>query len=102
VAQVTRWTAPGARPAVRLQVAAEQGLVRVDLPGRLRWRQPDGQYAVRLPARPAAVVLLEQFHRAVTENQPPWPSFAVACQGLRLLRAALDSLASGGWQDVTG
>ncbi|HXG08591.1 MAG TPA: Gfo/Idh/MocA family oxidoreductase [Gemmataceae bacterium] len=95
-AQITHWRAPGARRALRLRVAAERGSAMVEPPARLQWNDEDGRHAHVLPPRQQlGQMLLERFHRTLTDSQAPEPNLADACRVLGWLKAAVRSLAEG-------
>jgi hypothetical protein len=88
-ARVSRWHAPGARRGVRLQVVAEKGSAAVDLPGRVGWTEADGWHTHRVCGpQPLGQVLLERFHRMVTEGQATGPGLDEALRALHWLRGA--------------
>jgi predicted dehydrogenase len=88
-AQLTRWTAPHTRRSLRLRLVAERGSASIVPPGRVEWSGACGRHTHTLRCRqPLGPALLEQFHRAVTERQPPQPSLGDAYRALRWLRAA--------------
>lgn len=87
---------PGDRPHVRVEVVAEAGSVRADLPDRVRWTAPDGRHAHVVPAgRPVGEVLLERFHDAVSAGGRPEPDLDDAYRVLGWLRAAGQSRCEG-------
>jgi predicted dehydrogenase len=93
--QVTRWRAPGAASAVRVQVVGERGQVTADLPGRLSWHD-GGRHALALGrGRPMAEALLERFHQAVATGETPQPGLGEAHRALGWLRAAARSRDEG-------
>lgn len=93
--QLTCRTAAVPRRAVRLRVFGDHGAAKVNLPDRLSWGAGAGWHAHRFPVQPLGLVLLEQFHRVVTEGQAPQPSLADACRVLDWLRLAARSRAEG-------
>jgi predicted dehydrogenase len=95
-AQISRRSVPGARPSVRLHAVAARGAATAELSGRVRWVGPDGRHVHVLPRqRPIGQVLLESFHRAVTEGGPPDPDLDDARRVLGWLRAAAVSREEG-------
>jgi predicted dehydrogenase len=87
-------TAPSARPALRLRVAAERGSAAIRLPNRVWWGTASGSCAQRLKeARPVAQTLLLHFHEIVQTGQVSEASLEAGYRALRWLRAAARSLA---------
>jgi predicted dehydrogenase len=92
-ARVSRWHAPGARRGVRLRVVAEKGLATVDLPDRVGWTEADGRHTHRVCGpQPLGQVLLERFHRTVTEGQAAEPGLDDALRALRWLHGTLPAV----------
>jgi predicted dehydrogenase len=96
VAQLTLWASRGARPRCSLDVQAEHGAVRADLPGNLAWTDPAGRHTRRLPAGPAEQCLLERFIQALRQGSPLPCPFAQVSRAATWLLAARQSLAEGG------
>jgi predicted dehydrogenase len=100
-AQLSVIRGAGVRPACRLAVTAEHGCATVELPRRLRWRDRDGEHALRLP-RPDAGELFARFAGAVTTGQRARPDFEDAYRALTWWRAALQSRPEGRRVEIPG
>jgi myo-inositol 2-dehydrogenase/D-chiro-inositol 1-dehydrogenase len=95
-ARFSRWSAPEAGRARRIQVAAERGTAWVLPPDQLEWADAAGRHALTPRShRPVGEVLLEHFHGAVTHDQPLAPSLEDAARALRWAQAAAQSRAEG-------
>jgi predicted dehydrogenase len=95
LAQVNLWTTTIGRSPTRLDVAAEAGTARAELPRQLRWHDADGQHSQHLPHRTAEQSSLERFILALRAGQPLRPSFEDVHQALSWLRAAVQSRSEG-------
>jgi predicted dehydrogenase len=94
-AQLTGWRAPVVWHPPRLQVVAERGWARVELPARLWWTDAEGRHSETRRRPPLEQVLLERFARSVHDGQPPHPSLEDACRAVAWLHAAERSRAEG-------
>jgi predicted dehydrogenase len=95
VAQVTVTAGGPPAPACRIAVAAERGFAAATLPRRLRWRDADGEHALRSPSTPLRRELLLRFVAAARGGQSPSPNFEDVSRALSWLRAARRSHAEG-------
>jgi predicted dehydrogenase len=86
--QLTRRTAPHARPRVRFHVVAEHGAATATLPRRLTWTDAEGTHSVTGRWQRPAVPLLETFYQVVRAGQTPAPGLDEALRPLRWLRGA--------------
>jgi len=100
--QITRHQAPAPmRVLRRLQVITDRGSALVRLPAHIHWSDSQGMYLPRPRQRPPAEqVLLEQFHRAVTQGNSMTPDIAHVFRLLGWWRLAVRSLREGRWLEV--
>lgn len=86
--QLTHRRVPHGRLGLSLEVVAERGSARVEMPRQVSWTAKDGRYVQMLNRqRPIYEVLLGQFHQAVTEGGRAEPGLEAAHRALRWLRA---------------
>ncbi|MFO0845418.1 MAG: Gfo/Idh/MocA family oxidoreductase [Gemmataceae bacterium] len=88
LAQLTLWGGPAARPGLTVQVEAEGGPARLELPRRVEWQDAEGRHALQLPGGLAEGLVLDRFVRAVRDGEPPACGLAAAGAALGWLRAA--------------
>lgn len=100
--RVARHRAGGIRLSIQIQAAGAHGTAWARLPGRLRWTGADGEHLLRLAA-PSSLerTCLELFADAVQQGQPFSPGLDDAYRALRILRAAVRSLAEEAWVELT-
>jgi predicted dehydrogenase len=94
-AQLTGWRAPAVWHAPQLEVVAERGWARAELPARLWWTDAEGRHGEVRRGPPPEQGLLERFARSVRDGQPPQPSLEDACRAVAWLHAAERSRAEG-------
>ncbi|HLJ92623.1 MAG TPA: Gfo/Idh/MocA family oxidoreductase [Gemmataceae bacterium] len=94
--QITRRRGFGHRPAVRLEVSAENGMASVQLPGQVSWTTSERSLTQTLRRRcPWVRLLLEHFHDVLQGKAAPSPTFDDAYRLLRWLRIAVKSRDEG-------
>jgi predicted dehydrogenase len=99
LAQVTMWGGPAARPSLAVQVEAEGGSARLELPRLIEWHDHEGRHSLQLPAGLAEGLVLDRFVQAVRDGEPVC-NLAAARAALGWLRAARRSRETG--HPVTG
>lgn len=99
LAQLTMWGGPAARPSLTIQVEAEGGPARLELPRLIEWHDAEGRHSLQLPGGLAEGLVLDRFVRAVRDGEPPACDLASARAALGWLRAARRSRETG--QPVT-
>jgi len=94
--QVVRRQVTHRGASLRVDVVAEAGRAVATPPCRVRWTTADGHHRHTLPAaEPLGQVLLDRFHRAVTEGRNAEPNLEAAHRALAWLRAVARSRAEG-------
>jgi predicted dehydrogenase len=87
-AQLTLRAGPAARTGCRLQVEAENGAARGEVPRVVEWVDEEGRHRHELPAGMAELTALDQFVQAVRSGGATACSLGQACEALDWLRAA--------------
>lgn len=93
VAQLTLWGSPAGRSSCRIQIEAEGGSARAELPRLVEWIDAEGRHTHTLPGGLAEALVLERFVQAVRDGEPPACSFSDACEALDWVRTAREALA---------
>jgi predicted dehydrogenase len=94
--QILRRRGVGERSTIRLQIEAERGSARVELPNQLSWVTKDGDHSHTLPQqRSVAQLLLERFYEMIQGDAVPEPTLGEAYRVLQWLRIASRSRAEG-------
>jgi predicted dehydrogenase len=95
VAQIVRRRSGFPCPRLRLEVVAQRGGAVIVLPNRLSFRTRAGTHLCRLPGGPPHRLLLESFHKAVTQGGSLVPDLSCAWRAVRCLVAAQQSRLEG-------
>lgn len=95
LAQLTLWGGPAARPSLTVQVEAEGGPARLEMPRRIEWQDVEGRHALQLPGGLAEGLVLDRFVRAVRDGEPPACGLVEAREALGWLRAARQAREAG-------
>jgi predicted dehydrogenase len=94
-AQLTGWRTAVVWHPPRLQVVAERGWARAELPSRLCWTDAEGRHGDIRRGLPLEHVLLERFARSMRDGQPPQPDLEDVSRAVAWLHAAQRSRAEG-------
>lgn len=95
VAQLSLFAGPAGVGGCRFEVEGEDGGLRAALPRRLTWSGAEGQQAVRLPAVPAELLVLDRFAETARQGGVTGETVDRAHRALGWLRAARRSAAEG-------
>lgn len=95
MAQLSLWGGPAEVGRTWLDVDAEAGTLRAELPRQLDWRDAEGRHTLSLPGGLAEVWLVDRFLTAVRQGEPPMIPFTRAFRSLTWLRAARRSRQDG-------
>jgi predicted dehydrogenase len=95
VGQLSLWSGSAGMSRTWLDIDAEAGALRAELPRQLTWHDAEGRHELELPGGLAELWVVDRFVRAVRQKEAATCSFARAYQALTWLRAARRSRKEG-------